>query len=172
MGGRQAAICSLLSAQADSREIEMRKRFAILAVAALASLVLLIPAGSAQAAYGSTKWCVGTTLSPGEQCGFWPLAVERLGSSWDVLSGGSGHVCFAILRWESGKPRQPLDDWGQPTNWQCGPLRASPGANWGLGIRNPVTGGFGAVYGVGAILNYSTATIRVTTNYNYLNYYG
>lgn len=164
----------------------MRKRIAIIAVAAVTSLALLFPAGSAQAASGSANWCGATDqrdgyyVEPGKICTFYPLATRFVSASWWVRSGGSGFVCLAIIRtpWQQGQVAQALDDWGRPTNWNCANLRQnrildSSGrpTDWGVGTRPWVTGGFGAVHGQAAILNYSSARIQVGFGYNRVEYY-
>jgi hypothetical protein len=93
-----------------------------------------------------------------------------------VLGSGSGSVCVAILKspWPNGQ-MVPLDDFGQPTNWTCRDLRQSNTSDGWIGfVWRTVTGGFGAVPGQPALLNYSTARIQVLTDnpqWNYVTYY-
>lgn len=166
----------------------MRRRIVLVVFAALVSVALLVPAGSAQAASASSHWCGATDqrngfyVEPGKICTFYPLATRFVSTSWWVRSGGSGFICLAIIRtpWQQGQTAQPLDDWGRPTNWNCHNLRmqqlyesehATQPTWWGVGTRPTVTGGFGAVHGQAAILNYSSARIQVGGAYNRVDYF-
>jgi hypothetical protein len=143
----------------------MRKRLTIFAAASLASLALLVPAGSANAAQATAHWCSngtnGYVVEPGKICTWYPVATHFLTTNFQVISGGSGVFCAAILQspWPNGNA-QPLDDYGRPTGWTCGPNQVWQKGQGSLVARR-VYGGFGAVYGQAAILNFSTARIRI-----------
>src|SRR2546422_412674 len=103
----------------------MRKRIAVAAVAALASLALLVPTASQAAAQthysffcetspGSVK---GVTLKPGQQCNFWPVATAWATAHWYINRGGQGGVCMGVTRYPPVQSGQPLDAWGRPTGW-------------------------------------------------------
>jgi hypothetical protein len=91
----------------------MRKHITVILAAAVASLALLVPAGSAQAATPHhVKWCgqltsngyVSMTLKPGEVCSFWPVAVSSMWGSWKVVSSGRGSVCIGVIQYPPGWP--------------------------------------------------------------------
>ena len=147
------------------------KKLWLAGLAALTSIALLVLAGSAQASSG--KFCgatdarLGYYVEPGKICAWWPAATSFVRSDWWVRSAGSGVVCVAILQypWPNGQA-QPLNDQGQPSNWNCAQLRSGNNPNWNVVARPWVQNGFGAVYGQAAILNFSTARIQVGNSYN------
>jgi hypothetical protein len=154
----------------------------IAALATLASLALLIPAGSAQAAYGSAPFCGSVnpgggyspmTLKTGQVCGFYPVAVRYAIATWDVVKSGSGSICLGVLQyppgWPNGKPLSPTGS-GPGNYWNCFPVNGwDKYAVWGA--NNP----FGAVYGQPVLLNYSSATIKTRLIsggwYSHIEYY-
>jgi hypothetical protein len=157
----------------------MRKRFAAIAIAALASLTLLIPAGSASAASGSYDFCYSNnltrtpaTLKPGQDCrGFGPLNLFRVYGVFEIVKPGNGAVCVGIIR---NGTTTPLNDYNQPSGWnqtgeECQTITGAPAGTWANADRR-VVGGFGAVPGQPIMLNYSTATIK-STLYTTAGYY-
>ena len=170
----------------------MKKRISIVVMAALASLALLIPAGSAGAAFHRVPFCgqltssgyQSMTLKPGQVCGFLPVAVSSIWPIWKVVQGGKGSVCVGVVQyppgWPNGKaltpsgkplgtepPRDPYD--GRPPHpqdagypYSCDPYNLSTGE---LGYTTWwAFNGFGAVYGQPVLVNFSTATIRTLPN--------
>jgi hypothetical protein len=150
-------------------------------IAALASLALLVPAGSAQAAaswtvvpfcgsYDTNGNIQPKVLKPGEVCSFWPVAVAAMNVHWDVRTSGSGGVCLGVVRSPPGWPNGTmLGMSGAPGPARCFPVGSGPNANLGWAAQN----GFGAVYGQPVMINYSTATIRTRPHDadTYLTYY-
>jgi len=162
----------------------MSKRITIAAISALASLALLIPAGSAQAAFGSAPFCGSLnpgggyspmTLKSGQACAFYPVAVRYAIATWDVVQGGSGSVCLGVVQYPPGYPKgRTLSPTGSgPGNyWNCFPVNGSGGGRYAAwGANNP----FGAVSGQPVLLNFSTATIKTVLIpggwYSHVEYY-
>ena len=157
----------------------MKSRYFLVLAGALTSLVLLLPAGSAQAAnVGASHWCnngsLGYVVQPGKVCTWYPVAANSVVTGWNVIGKGSGKVCVAILKypWPNGQ-MQPLGDHGEAFPWACNTLRqgGNPASNWNVQGRY-VTSGFGAVYGQPAVLNFSTAKIQILVDQlNYVKYF-
>jgi hypothetical protein len=165
----------------------MRKRTSIAAVAALASLALLIPSGSANAAIPHrVAFCginngvryVPMTLKPGQACTFWPLAVQQMSVTWSMVHrvGDGGGICIGVVQSPPGYPKgKPLSPTGSgPGNyWSC----AQPFYNSGL-VFWRAANAFDAVYGEPVVLNYTSSTIKVepasdsSDPYGWLYYYG
>lgn len=150
----------------------MRKRIAVVAIAAIASLALLVPAGSASADgyhYCQSTYGFPVTLSPGQDCrGFGPLKLFRVVGVWEVVKPGNGVVCVGITKLNT---RTPLNDFNQPSGWnQTGDECTNVNASSKVAVRY-VVGGFGAVPGQPMMLNYSTATIRSVPAYSLAWYY-
>lgn len=158
----------------------LKKTTCLAALAALASLALLVPAGSAQAAWNVVPFCGSydtngqvhpKTLKPGEICSFWPVAVAAMNVRWDVTSSsGSGSVCIGVVRYPPGWPNGTmLGMSGAPGPPRCEPIRSSArfGTTWAA------QNGFGAVSGQPVMINYSTATIKTRPDIadTYLTYY-
>jgi hypothetical protein len=145
----------------------MKKRISIVVLAALASMALLVPIGSAHAATLRAERFCGyldpghgyqpVVLRPGQACTFLPAAVNSIFAQWEVVNGGSngGGVCVAVVQsppgWPSGRPLSPTGS--GPGNWNCI-------APYSAGIAWTANNGFNAVYGQAVLLNYSTVTIR------------
>jgi hypothetical protein len=98
----------------------LKKTTCLAALAGLASLALLVPAGSAQAATQyHAKWCgqltssgyQSMTLKPGQVCAFPPVAVRSMWGAWQVTSSGHGSVCIGVIQyppgWPNGKALSP-----------------------------------------------------------------
>jgi hypothetical protein len=158
------------------------RRLWIPTLAALASLALLAPAGSARAATRYlSQWCettpgsgVGQTLKPGQTCNFWPLPTIQVWSNWDVVKAGSGVACVAVTKSPPYDSRVPLDGWGNPTSWNSPPWSGCTDVHNRLFIISPGYSGapFGAIGGQATLLNFSSATIRVRISaYNGVFYY-
>lgn len=152
--------------------------------AALASLALLIPTGSAQAASVGQPFCGSLNagggysemkLTPGAVCGFYPVAVHYAIATWDIVQSGSGSVCLGVLQyppgWPKGKPLSPTGS-GPGNYWNCWPVEGSGGDRFAVwGANNP----FGAVYGQPVLVNFSNATIKTRLFgggwYSHIQYY-
>ncbi len=137
-------------------------------VAALASLALLAPVGSAQAAspHGAPLCAVypgatPLTLKPGQRCSFYPIATRGYWASYHAVGNGhySGVVCAGITRYPPSNSNTPLNDSGQPGSWNCNPASWTNDQSWNT-LAHFVNNAFGAVYGQATIVNFSTATIR------------
>jgi hypothetical protein len=152
-------------------------------LAALLSLAVLIPAGSAKAVTGGqVPYCASLratgqwdplTLAPGKVCSFVPVAVRFYSAAWDIVKPGTGSVCTGVIQsppgWPDGKPLDPVT--GQPIAW--GIPNKSPCVDIAR-YRNTVweaQNGFGAVYGQPVVVNFSTATIRTDNTCCLLFYY-
>lgn len=157
------------------------RRATVFCVSLIAMVAALAPTSASAATLQSTRWCgvenndgspqFGYDVKPGKWCGTWPYATNFVVASWDVLgSGGHGQVCVGIASIFSSPP-VPLNDQGQPGQWECTTLRAASGGNWNLVSRHHVQNAFAAVYGQPTILNFSTATIRMTNAYTRVDYW-
>jgi hypothetical protein len=149
-------------------------------LAALVSLALLVPAGSAKAVNGaSVPFC--TSLHPntisqwdpvvvpsGKTCSFYPVAVRSFSAAWSITKAGHGSVCGGVVN-SNGSPLDPVTGapipWGVKDKSPCVDISIYRNVAWGA--RN----GFGAVYGQPTILNFSTATIKTDNLCCLLFYY-
>jgi hypothetical protein len=145
----------------------------------LVSFALLIPAGSAHAAFGQVPFCGSlnpgngyepVTLRPGQACTFGPVAVNSVLAAWSVQQAGppGGAVLLGVVQYPPGHPNaQPLN----PTTCQPG------GGNWvslnpySYGGWWRANNGFNACYGQPVLLNYTNYTIRTTPNAGGVWYY-
>ena len=153
-------------------------------LAALASLALLVPAGSAKASPYSVPFCnarhLGSanqwdpvTLAPGKACSFFPVAVSSFSTAWSIVKPGHGSVCAGVVQsppgYPNGKRLDPVTGkpiaWGVPNKSPC--LSIATYRNTAWGAQN----GFGAVYGQPVIINFSTATIKTDNLCCLLSYY-
>jgi hypothetical protein len=151
----------------------MKKRISITVVAALVSMALLIPAGSAQASgYATVPFCgnynpntgsyTAKTLNPGDVCSFYPVAVAGMSVSWKMTKAGSGSICVGVM---SSPPGWPKGKWLTNTGGSGGyTLACNPPDGYyhtGGGYAGwKAENGFGAVYGQPVMVNFSTATIK------------
>jgi hypothetical protein len=162
----------------------MRKRTTVILAAAVASLALLVPAGSAQGATLHTAPFCGSlhpgggydpvVLKPGQACTFWPVAVNEAAAIWGIIHdapGGPG-VCLGVVAYPPGWPRtttalSPVN--GQPGKyWTCKP--ANQGISGGSVVWR-AQNSFGAVYGQAVLLNFSNATINTIPSWGWINYF-
>jgi hypothetical protein len=149
----------------------------LIVLAALASLALLVPASSAEAAVRQQVPFCGSlspnggylpkTLAPGKACTFFPVAVNSFYAPFDIVKGGNGAVCTAVVKYPPGFPSgTPLDPrTGGPGSWRCTDVHLQLAAGWAA------DNGFSAVYGQPVVLNYSTATIKTRPIEGVLWYY-
>ena len=148
----------------------------IVALTALASMALLVPAGSAKA--NSVPFCTslhpGTyaqwdpvVLPSGKACSFFPVAVSSFSAAWTVTKPGHGAVCAGVVK--NGKPLDPVTGgpiaWGVANKSPCVDIARYRNVAWGA--RN----GFGAVAGQPMIINFSTATLKTDNLCCLLFYY-
>jgi hypothetical protein len=144
------------------------------AVAALASLALLIPAASAQAGgYATVPFCgnynpntgsyTPKTLNPGDVCTFYPVAVAGMSVTWKMTKAGSGSICVGVMSSPPGWPKGKwLTNTGNPRTGYtlgCNPPNGYYGGGGGYTYWK-AENGFGAVYGQPVMVNFSTATIK------------
>ncbi len=146
----------------------MRRRIIIAALSTLALLLALGPPGSASAATANQdQFCVvrpggaGQILKPGQRCHFLPVATRGFSVYFDAPSGGatSGGICGAITAYPPLDSNMPLNDNGGPGQWDCWPATQLGPGHYGA-LSRTVHNGFGAIYGVATIVNFSNTTIR------------
>jgi hypothetical protein len=154
----------------------------LIGIAALASLALLVPAGSAKA--NSVPFCTslhpGTyaqwdpvVLAPGKACSFFPVAVSSFSAAWTVTKPGHGAVCAGVVKsppgYPNGKPLDPVTGapiaWGVANKSPCADIARYRNVAWGA------QNGFGAVAGQPVIINFSTATLKTDNLCCLLFYY-
>jgi hypothetical protein len=151
----------------------MSKRITAVVIAAFASLALLVPAGSAQAAWHRDSWCEYQTLKPGQSCTTWPLNVNAARTTWAVTKAGIGRVCVGVFQYGGSQSGQPVG--GGAPGLNCAPLSwtgstyADPNSyngwgysDWLIWRYNPYLR-YSYRYGQAKIINYSSATIRTYT---------
>jgi hypothetical protein len=146
----------------------MSKRIAVVLASAFALVALLVPAGSAQAAWRHDPWCSGVTLKPGKSCTSWPLNINSIYTSWRTTTTGKGNVCVGLIQYGGSQNGQPVA--GVPGLSCSGvSIAYSPGTAhvgdlgydlWYIYRYNPCMG-YSYRYGQATIINFSSATIYI-----------
>jgi hypothetical protein len=152
------------------------RKVMVTCVSALVSLAVLVPAGSAHAAFREDPFCSPdadfwhrpVTLVPGQMCTSWPLNVNEFKVWWEVVKPGRGQVCLALTQYGGSGSGQPIS--GIP-GWRC--VGVGYGGNttaanaeewwfsrWTIYAYNPYLR-YSYRYGQARILNLSSATIRM-----------
>jgi hypothetical protein len=156
----------------------MRKVFATSFVMALVVVGLLVPVGSAQAAWRTDPWCENAVLQPGKACVSWPLSINRITISW--CSGtppyncgrrGDGSVLVGLTQFGGSQHGQPVQ--GVP-GWAVWPSSFGDGiVVWRIDRYNPYMAESHR-YGQARIVNLSTVPIDIwsgSESYNVIRHW-
>jgi hypothetical protein len=160
------------------RRRKMRKVIVTCCVSALASLALLVPAGSAQASWRTDPFCVGSninghypgqTLVGGSSCSSWPLNVGEIYVSYKVVKAGTGRVCVGLFKYGSSQPVSGAPGLvcpGVGVSSQYARVGQEGVIRWYFPpYSNPPRA---YAYGQARIINYSTATIKTIPGFTWV----